>query len=56
MYMSTHYLQNIVPKKCAFNYAELCTTTCNNVNDFSENYYVSVCYMKLCVDRDLNCG
>jgi hypothetical protein len=41
MYMSTYYIQNILPKKCAFDYAKMCTTndkinsdtTCNNVND-----------------------
>ena len=39
MYMSTRYIQNIVPKKCAFNYEKMCTkndkfnaeTTCSNV-------------------------
>ena len=25
MHMSTHYIQNIVPKKCAFVYAKMCT-------------------------------
>jgi len=25
MYMSTHYIQNIVPKKCAYDYAKMCT-------------------------------
>ena len=25
MYMSTHYIQNVVPKKCAFDNVKLCT-------------------------------
>ena len=41
MYMSTHFIQNIVPKNCAFDYAKMCSTkeqitadtTCSNIND-----------------------
>jgi hypothetical protein len=27
MYMSTHYVQNVVPKKCEFDYVKMCTKT-----------------------------
>jgi len=25
MYMSTHYIQNVVPKKCAIDYVKMCS-------------------------------
>jgi hypothetical protein len=63
MYMSTHCMQNIVPKKRARDYANMgvtdnkfnADTTCSNVKGFLNNYNVSVGCMKLCVDRDPKC-
>ena len=45
MYMSTHYIQNVVPKKCAIDYVKMCSkkgtfnteTTCSNFNDLLNN-------------------
>jgi hypothetical protein len=64
MYKSTHYIKIIVPKKRARDYVNMCATdntfnadtTCSNAKDLLNNQTLSVGYMKLCVDRDLNCG
>ena len=45
MYMSTHYIRNVLPKKYAFDYVKMCTKngkfnaerTCRNFNDLLNN-------------------
>jgi hypothetical protein len=61
--MSTHCIQNVVPKKCAFDYVKMCTKTAGLMlgqrvvmNDLLKNSNVSDGKMKLCVDRDRDCG
>jgi hypothetical protein len=55
--------KNIVPKivnliiqKCALQSTSLMLTTCSDVNNLLKRRNISVGKIKLCVDRDLNCG